>query len=83
VDEIDARQIAMERERVERALVALVSVADCAQTVVMEWIRDTWPVCPFHEVGLHAGVEKDQAIWECKADGGHVVAPVGRLSSRS
>jgi hypothetical protein len=137
MDEIDARQIAMERERAERALdavrldvaatipvgvnlhpppvnlhidaapgggmwvtddqgsaygetilaeselVTLVSVADCAQTVVMEWTWGTWPVCPFHDVGLHAGVEKGQAIWECGADGGHVVAPVGRLPSRA
>jgi hypothetical protein len=67
----------------ESELDALVSVADCAQTVVMEWIWCIWPVCPRHDLGLHAGVEKGQAIWECGADGGHVVAPVGRLPSRA
>ncbi|MER7133332.1 hypothetical protein [Streptosporangium saharense] len=58
---------------------ALWSVADATQEVVMERIWRVWPVCPTHDLGLHADTEDGTVVWRCEGDGTHTVAPVGEL----
>ncbi|MFF4987007.1 hypothetical protein ACFY19_07440 [Streptosporangium saharense] len=61
---------------------ALWSVADATQEAVMERIWRVWPVCPTHDLGLHADTEDGTVVWRCEGDGTHTVAPVGELPSR-
>jgi hypothetical protein len=61
----------------------LVWLADEVQEATME--RDqvnvfVWPVCAVHQLGGHAGVVAGAAVWSCNGAGGHVLAPIGKLS---
>jgi hypothetical protein len=58
-------------------LSALVAVADDAQEALMEALWVAWPVCPVHRLGVHAGDDKQSAVWWCAGDGGHAVAAIG------
>jgi hypothetical protein len=60
------------------ALLALLSVADEAQDAVMEAQWATWPVCPAHQLGVHAREHDGAAVWWCTGGGGHVAAAVGQ-----
>jgi hypothetical protein len=63
-------------ERADPSL--LVEIADWIQEQVTEDVFTAWPVCPTHDMGLHALEEADRAVWWC-AFGDHEVAPIGRL----
>jgi len=56
---------------------ALAAVADDAQDAVMEAIWGAWPVCPAHQLGVHAAERAGAAVWWCTGSGGHAVAPIG------
>jgi hypothetical protein len=61
----------------------LVWLADEVQEATME--RDqvnvfVWPVCAVHQLGGHAGIVDGEAVWSCNGGGGHVLAPIGKLS---
>lgn len=61
----------------------LVWLADEVQEATME--RDqvnvfVWPVCAVHQLGGHPGVVEGEAVWSCNGAGGHVLAPIGRIS---
>jgi hypothetical protein len=58
---------------------ALAAVADDAQDAVMHSIWGAWPTCPVHRLGVHPRVYDGAAVWWCRTDGGHAIAPVGRL----
>jgi hypothetical protein len=60
---------------------AVLAVADEAQDAVMEVSWAVWPVCPAHQLGAHAREDHGAAAWGCNADGGHVIAPIGRWGS--
>jgi len=57
---------------------ALAAVADHAQDALMETLWAPWPVCPAHQLGVHARVHAGDAVWWCNGAGGHVVTPVGQ-----
>jgi hypothetical protein len=57
---------------------ALAETADYLQKHVAEDIWSPWPVCPIHDVGVHAEVRDHAAVWWCRF-GTHLVAPVGML----
>ena len=57
-----------------------VEVADFVQEEVMEDLHQVWPECRKHRTGLHPSVTSNDAVWECRSDGGHVIAPIGSLS---
>jgi hypothetical protein len=59
---------------------ALAAVADDAQEAVQISICGAWPICPVHELGVHARAHQGAAVWWCRADGGHAMARIGRLS---
>ncbi|MFI8006995.1 hypothetical protein [Streptomyces sp. NPDC086010] len=79
------------------ATVVLTVVADAAQTTVMELLRQVWPVCPEHRIGMHprpAGTTRGwhegetgatgHPVWWCRGapDGAcHDVAAVGELAA--
>lgn len=79
------------------ATTVLAVVADAAQDTLMELLRQVWPLCPAHKIGMHprpAGTtdgwdrsEADSAgppVWWCRGgrDGTyHDVAPVGELAA--
>ncbi|MFG1709518.1 hypothetical protein ACFLIM_40675 [Nonomuraea sp. M3C6] len=58
----------------------LATVADAAQEVITEVTWAAWPVCPVHDLGLHATLEHKTAVWRCKSATTHTVARVGQLS---
>ena len=60
------------------AVPALVAVADEAQDAVMESIWGAWPVCPAHDLGVHAEERDGYAVWRCQGGGGHTVARIGQ-----
>ena len=57
-----------------------VEVADFVQEDLMEDLHQVWPECGKHRTGLHPSVISNDAVWECRSDGGHVIAPIGSLS---
>ncbi|MFI6479068.1 hypothetical protein ACIBH1_14130 [Nonomuraea sp. NPDC050663] len=52
-------------------------VADAVQEAVMEASFTVWPLCPDHDLGLHA----ENGAWACRR--GHVVARIGHLGTPS
>lgn len=58
----------------------LAAVAEQVQEDSMEERVFVWPVCPEHQLGGHADVLDDRAVWTCRATGGHVIARIGELS---
>lgn len=58
---------------------ALVAIADLVQDDIAQRTRSVWPLCPAHDLGLHAGMDGGSAVWSCAGGGGHVVALVGAL----
>ncbi|GGN12042.1 hypothetical protein GCM10010109_22350 [Actinoplanes campanulatus] len=56
---------------------ALVAVAEDVQDAVMHAIWSAWPVCPVHELGVHARSHDGAAVWWCGGAGGHAVAAIG------
>jgi hypothetical protein len=68
---------------VENDAELLVWLADEVQEATME--RDqvnvfVWPVCTVHQLGGHAGLVDGEAVWSCNDGGGHLLAPIGKLS---
>ena len=57
---------------------ALAEVADYFQEQLDQSGAGAWPVCDRHDLGLHAEVHNDVAVWWCRKFQ-HAVAPVGRL----
>ncbi|XVU28444.1 hypothetical protein ACQPZJ_15770 [Actinoplanes sp. CA-054009] len=55
---------------------ALVAVAEDTQDAVMHSLWAAWPVCPTHQLGVHAREHDDAAVWWCAAAAGHVVAAI-------
>ena len=43
-------------------------------------IGSIWPVCPDHDVGLHAEVRGGKAVWWCRL-GRHTVATIGEFGA--
>ena len=62
---------------------AVATVADLIQDDLMKRTWLVWPVCPEHQLGLHAVTREDAAVWRCAGGGGHVAAPVGELAQGS
>lgn len=60
---------------VTRAL-ALVWIADAAQSLIASRDRVVWPVCPQHRVGQHPELRDGIAVWVCRT-GDHVVDRIG------
>lgn len=56
---------------------ALVAVAEDAQDAVVHALWSAWPVCPAHQIGVHAREYGDAGVWRCAGGGGHVVAAIG------
>ncbi|SNY37301.1 hypothetical protein [Paractinoplanes atraurantiacus] len=56
---------------------ALLAVADDTQDAVMHSLWSAWPVCPAHQLGVHARLHHETAAWWCTGDDGHVVARIG------
>ncbi|MFF7892232.1 hypothetical protein ACFZDI_09935 [Streptomyces sp. NPDC007907] len=74
------------------AATVLTVVADAAQSTIMELLRQVWPVCREHKIGMHprrAGTADDTdalgpPVWWCSGsrDGdGHDVSLVGELAA--
>jgi hypothetical protein len=61
---------------------ALVAVAYHAQDALMETLREAWPVCPAHQIGMCAKPRDGAAVWWCDGAGGHVAAPIGQWDQR-
>ncbi|MEX5631486.1 hypothetical protein [Parafrankia sp. FMc2] len=71
------------------------SLAASTQEAVMELFLSYWPTCERHRRGLHLrdsyaygddeGDRGEQGwpVWRCRAEGGHLVAPVGGLGTGS
>ncbi|MFD8232846.1 hypothetical protein ACFV20_13305 [Streptomyces sp. NPDC059696] len=75
----------------------LTAVADAAQSTIMELLRQVWPVCREHKIGMHLRrtrtaddrcPEETAApgppVWWCpgrRDDSGHDVSPVGELAA--
>ena len=56
-------------------------IADYLQGEVMEnnAVWAAWPTCSKHQIGLHAHVHDDAAVWYCRT-GDHAVAGIGHLT---
>jgi hypothetical protein len=63
-------------------LEALVEVASYIQEQLDQSPLGIWPVCELHDVGLHAEVHGERAVWRCRL-AGHTVAPIGQLGATS
>ncbi|OHV28607.1 hypothetical protein CC117_30355 [Parafrankia colletiae] len=73
----------------------VLSLAANTQEAVMELFLCYWPTCARHRRGLHLhdsyangddeGERGEQGwpVWRCRAEGGHLVAPVGGLGTGS
>jgi hypothetical protein len=59
----------------------LLDVAEAAQEVITERTSQVWPMCSRHRLGLHADLVSGEAVWHCNMGSGHVVAPIGQLTS--
>lgn len=57
-------------------------VADNLQDHIVEEIHAAWPVCPAHDRGLYAQVDRGDAVWYCRS-GGHAVSKIGELGMGS
>jgi hypothetical protein len=62
-------------------LATLVLVADELQDAVMDSLFAVWPVCPIHQLGVHARVNDDEPVWWCTGGNGHVVSVIGSWGS--
>ncbi|WP_244313330.1 hypothetical protein [Streptomyces zinciresistens] len=60
--------------------VAATALATLIQESLLERTWQVWPVCPGHDLGVHASVRDGTAVWWCAGDGGHALAPVGALA---
>lgn len=60
--------------------VALASLARLIQESLLERTWQVWPVCPGHDLGVHASERHGAAVWWCAGDDGHILAPVGELA---
>ncbi|MFJ3897262.1 hypothetical protein [Streptomyces sp. NPDC090083] len=58
---------------------ALTSLAILIQESLLERTWQVWPVCPGHDLGVHASERDHEVVWWCAGDGGHMLAPVGEL----
>ncbi|MEU9413605.1 hypothetical protein AB0E08_49050 [Streptomyces sp. NPDC048281] len=59
---------------------ALTSLAIMIQESLLERTWQLWPVCPWHDLGVHGSERDGAAVWWCVGDGGHMLAPVGELA---
>jgi hypothetical protein len=57
---------------------ATAEVADYLQDLIQDKISATWPVCPQHDRGLYAQVDRGEAVWYCRS-GQHIVSKIGSL----
>ncbi|MER5619744.1 hypothetical protein ABT061_01730 [Streptosporangium sp. NPDC002544] len=61
---------------------AVLVVAEGLQECLMEVLWVLWPECPEHPFGLHLRADAEgRAVWLCKSEGAHIVAPVGQLKT--
>jgi hypothetical protein len=59
---------------------ALSGLAILIQESLLERDWQVWPVCPHHDLGVHASEREREVVWWCAGEGGHVLAPVGELA---
>ncbi|MFJ4851076.1 MULTISPECIES: hypothetical protein [unclassified Streptomyces] len=60
---------------------ALTGLTIMIQESLLEQTWQVWPVCPRHDLGVHGSERDGKVVWWCAGEGGHVLAPVGELSS--
>ncbi|MFF8594554.1 hypothetical protein ACF061_24505 [Streptomyces sp. NPDC015220] len=61
-------------------IAALTSLTIMIQESLLERTWRVWPVCPRHDLGVHASEREGEVVWWCEGDGGHMLAPVGELA---
>lgn len=59
-----------------------IAIAEEVQDEIADRFLLVWPECPLHGLGVHPVESDSSAWWHCRADGGHVVARIGSVSTK-